>query len=102
MKNKIYLTEKVDLKIIDAIRISLKKRNFKFQNSQFDLYTYLKIFSNVFENRYIIYSFENYIPTMKIIGDYENNICLYKINNTIYKIYEYQNEDNKKITNEYS
>lgn len=102
MKNKIYLNEKVDLKTIDAIRISLKRRNFKFQNSQYDLYTYLKIFSNIFENRYIIYSFEDYKPTMKIIGDFEENIYLYKINNIIYRIYEYKDEDNKENSTECS
>jgi len=39
---------------------------------------------------------------MKIIGDFEENIYLYKINNTIYRIYEYQDEDNKENSTECS
>lgn len=95
-KNNIFLKEKVDLETLDNIKNYFKKDNFKFYKNNYDIMTYLKIFSHIFKTRYIIFLFQDYNTNIKIIGnEYENTIYLYKINR-LYRIYEYSDEDKEE------
>ena len=95
-KNNIFLKEKVDLDTLDNIKNYFKKDNFKFYKNNYDIMTYLKIFSHIFKTRYIIFLFQDYNTNIKIIGnEYENTIYLYKINR-LYRIYDYSDEDKEE------